>query len=313
MSPAQEKPPGGIPTVSNQVDATTTTPHDSNPVYDARPVKRRRASKKEMRDRDQALTGLSEEHGPCSVRHIFYRAVVSQLDGITKDQSGYTKVQRAVLQLRRRGEISYSTIVDNTRWRTQATVWNSPEDVLRHNAANYRRNLWADSEYRVEVWVESDSIAGTIAAITNLWAVPMFVCRGQSSETFAHSAAEDWNNDLDRIPVVLYVGDHDPAGLEIETSLMEKLTRFSHTSFAFVRLAVTWEQIEAGDLPGTKPKKRYGFPRAVEAEALPPQELKTIVDSSIGEYADHDQIRILEVAEKSEREIFLRLAEGMAS
>ena len=74
---------------------------------------RRRASRAEMFERKSALIDLVYEHGPSSVRHIFYRAVVTGVTGITKNQSGYDKVQRAVLELRRSGDIPYSLIVDN--------------------------------------------------------------------------------------------------------------------------------------------------------------------------------------------------------
>jgi len=310
--PAQENAPGEPQGAHSNVIHHDDTPQDNNPVNEARPIRRGRATKIEMIERESALIALAEEHGPCSVRHIFYRAVVSGVVGITKDQAGYNKVQRSVLGLRRSGLVPYSHIVDNTRWRTQATVWDSPQDLLNHVASTYRRDLWSSSDYRVEVWVESDSIAGTIAGITNKWAVPLFVCRGQSSETFAYSAAADWNLS-DQEPTVLYVGDHDPAGLEIENSLVDKLARFSDHDFTFERVAVNWDQVEACDLPGTKPKKLYGYPLAVEAEALPPQQLVSIVDEAISEYVDQDQLRTLKAAEESERDIFMRLATGLAS
>lgn len=317
-----------------------------------------RATKKEMAVRHAMLVDLVAEHGPCSVRHIFYRATVVGVPGITKNQSGYNKVQRAVLDLRRSGDIPYHLIVDNTRWRRQPTVWTGADEVLNHVAATYRRNLWDESAYRVEVWCESDSIAGTILPVTDKWAVPLFVCRGQSSETFAHSAVDEWEADLSSKPIILYIGDLDPHGLEIEEALEEKLFRFhrraqarqfrkansdidmtdvmrsiasdlgygpdafdgvvfkgppdvvTYPDFEMQRLAVTWEQVEAGDLPGSPPKKQFRHPRSVEAEALPPKELVALLDSAIEEYVDPDQLKALKVAEESEREIFRRLAEA---
>lgn len=284
-------------------------------VNEARHIKGRRASRAEMDARHTALTALAFEHGPCSVRHIYYRAVVEGV--VPKNESGYVKVQRAVLHLRREGEIDYGLITDNTRWMVKATTWDSPQDVLRHTARTYRRNLWTDSEYQVEVWVESDSIGGTIHSIIDKWAVPMYVCRGQVSESFVYSSVEAWQDESGRERAVLYIGDHDPAGLEIQKSLIEKIDRFNEegqfpVEYDFIRLAVTWDQIEAGDLPGSVPKKAYGYPLAVEAEALPPNELRSMLDNKIEMYVDEDRLQVLKVAERSERDLFLNLIAGVA-
>lgn len=52
------------------------------------------------------------------------------------------------------------------------------------------------------------------------------------------------------------------------------------------RIGVTWDQVETYDLPGTKPKKEYGYPRAVEAEALPPGIVRDLLDQAIAEHVD---------------------------
>jgi hypothetical protein len=259
-----------------------------------------------MAERRGHLVDLAVEHGPCSVRHLFYQAVVSGVPGITKDDAGYAKVQRLVLELRRSGGIAYEMVTDSTRWMRKPTSWGSPEEALASTARFYRRDLWRTSNYRVEVWCESDSIASTIYDVTARWDVPLMVCRGYSSETFAYIAAEAWR-ESDKQPVVFYIGDHDPAGLNIEIKLRETLTRFADAEPEWYRLGVTWDQITAMDLPGTNPKKSYGFPIAVEAEALPPGVLRSIVEN-IEIYVDPHQLQVLEVAEQSERELLYSLA-----
>lgn len=281
-------------------------------TYEARHIGRRRATPEEMEARHQRLVELADEHGPCSVRHLFYRAVVDGVEGITKDQSGYLKVQRGVLKLRREARIPYAWITDNSRTVFAADAWSGPAGFLDDIAALYRRDLWDRSPFRVEVWCESDSIAGTLLDVTRRWRVPLYPIRGQSSETFAYNAVQQWLDDPSRQTVVLYIGDHDPAGLEIETALRNKLVAFASGSDhepTFYRLGVTWQQAVDLDLPGTKPKKNYGFPLAVEAEALPPGLLREIVDDEIASYADQDRVATLLAVEAEERRDFLRLAE----
>ena len=282
-------------------------------VYEARHTNRTRATRAEMNQRHDRIVELAEEHGPCSVRHLFYRAVVDGIDGIGKNNNGYMKVQRAVLALRREGRIPYSTIVDNTRTVFTVDVWDGTDGFLQDVAGVYRRDLWSRSPYRVEVWCESDSIAGTLISTARHWRVPLFPIRGQSSETFAYNASQQWLDTPDRQVVVLYIGDHDPAGLEIETALAHKLRGFADGLLhepQFHRVGVTWQQVVDLDLPGTTPKKNYAYPLSVEAEALPPRLLVDLLNDAIGIYADQDQLDTLRAVEAEEREGLYRLAEA---
>ena len=143
------------------------------------------------------------------------------------------------------------------------------------------------------------------------------VTRGQSSETFAHAAAEAWLESW-RKPVVLYVGDHDPHGLDIEESLMEKLGRFyKDMPIRWRRIGVTAEQVIAMDLPTTAPKlkgrrKPYPYDWSAEAEALPAQVLRALLDEAIESYVDLDQLEVLRVAEQNERRSLLELVREVA-
>lgn len=285
--------------------------------YGTSAVKRRRATNAEMAERSEMLVDLAVEHGPCSVRHLFYASVVAGMPGITKDDKGYRKVQRLVLDLRRDGRIDYELVVDSTRWLRKPTSYNSMQDALKATARQYRRNLWARSPWRVEVWAESDSISSTIYDVTSMWDVPLMVCKGYASETFAYGAAEAWKSDH-RQPVVLYVGDHDPNGLEIEDDLQRKLLEFGGREADWYRVGVRWDQVEELELPGTAPKvgrkkKPYPFSLAVEAEALPAQFLRDELDLLIGTFVNSHDLAVIEAAETSEREVLMRMAGEVTS
>jgi hypothetical protein len=258
-----------------------------------------------MAERYDRLHEIVRAGQPMSVRHAYYRAVVAGL--VEKNDSGYTNVQRAIVKMRKCSVIPYIWITDSTRWCRRPTTYNSVEDLLLETARTYRRSLWATSDHRVEVWCESESIAGVLAEIKYEWDVPLFPTRGQSSDTFPYNSAAEWNAD-GRPVQVYYVGDHDPAGLEIEAKLIEKLEEHTGVYFGWKRLAVTWDQVEQYDLPGTTPKKHYGYQASVEAEALPASTLRTIVENAIVAHLDTDQVEHLYVIEQEEREQLERLA-----
>lgn len=96
----------------------------------------------EMAERRRRLYELVSEHQPASVRHVFYLAVVAMVFGVTKNDSGYQKVQRALVDMRIDGTIPYAWIVDNTRWARRPRSYDDAANCLAETARLYRRNLW---------------------------------------------------------------------------------------------------------------------------------------------------------------------------
>jgi hypothetical protein len=260
-----------------------------------------------MNHRYQVLMELADANRPASVRNLYYRAVVAGL--VTKTESGYQKVQRALVTLRDRGVLPFDWLTDSVRWRRHDPSWDTLEQALANTARTYRRSLWSGSPFTVEVWCESDSIAGTVWPVCDHWDVPLLPVRGFSSWTFAQAAAMELNQ-RGRVAHVFYVGDHDPYGLDIEDKLQEYLARWCRVPVKWTRLGVTWDQAVRLGLPGTRPKKAYGYPLAVEAEALPPDLLRRLVDHEIGSLVDPVELAAVRVAEESEREGLWRIANG---
>ena len=116
--------------------------------------------------------------------------------------------------------------------------------------------------------------------------------------------------------VVVYVGDYDPAGLQIadtlETKLIEHLDYASEDydldspDLTFWRVAITEQQIIDYALP-TKPVKttqsraRYDIDQTVEAEAMPPDILRGIVADAFEPMLDKEVLKHLRTVEASER------------
>lgn len=287
-------------------------------VYEAGPTKRKRSTKMEMQARYDALIQIVFEAEPTGVRFCYYRAVSQGI--VPKTDNGYIQVQRALMHLRETGAIPWSTIVDSSRWMRKPETWGSLDEMLNDAAASYRRDLWRTADTRVEVWCESESVAGVIGTVTAEWDVPLFPIKGQTSASFAHSAAMEYRSDP-RPVIVYYVGDHDPAGLEIEANLAAKLREHSgRADVQVIRLGCTSEQITDMKLIGTKPKKttwshpvhgRHPFDGlAVEVEAIDAPVLRELVSSAIIQHIDVEQYRLMRIAEKSERELLTSIAGG---
>jgi hypothetical protein len=287
-------------------------------IYEASPIRRRRATKAEMQERAEFLIDYATKHGPVTVRGLYYQAEVATLPGITKNDGDYDKVQRQVLMLRRSGELSYDCIADATRWMRKPKSYDSVEEALRSTASLYRKALWADPGVTVEIWCEKDAVAGTIYPVTSAYDVPLMVARGFASETFCFEAIEAI--DPDRPYYVYYLGDYDRAGRDAARSLKEKLQRFAAergVEVVFETLGISISQIIEMGLPTREPKrkteadKRWPYAIACELDAMPPDAMRELVEGAIQRHLPKDKLAILKVAEESERSVLRNLVAGL--
>lgn len=308
---------------SEELKATLTPDADlsgddpATAVYEAGRIKRSRATRAEMQARYDAVFEIIQENQPTGIRFTYYRATTRGL--VAKNDSGYAKIQRAVLRMRRTGRIPWSWIVDTNRWMRKPESWGSVEEALADTAQTYRRALWRDSSTAVEVWCESESVAGVLYPVTSKWDVPLYPIKGQTSDSFAYGAAQTYRNDP-RSLVIYYIGDHDPHGYEIETNLHSKLVEHSgRDDIEFVRLACDSDDVQRLGLTGTTPKKDtyrdaltgqlvpWTGP-AVEIEAIDPPDLRQWLDDWISEYIDPHALEVTKLAEESERQGLLAMA-----
>jgi hypothetical protein len=101
-------------------------------LYEASPVNgRRRATKEEMEERARFLIEYAAQHGPVTVRQLYYQAEVHDAPGIDKTESGYDRVQRQVLDLRRAGRLPYDKIADLTRWMRKPRTYDGIRAALQ--------------------------------------------------------------------------------------------------------------------------------------------------------------------------------------
>ena len=281
-------------------------------VYEACRINGRRATKTQMAARHEALVRLVKELDPCTVRQVFYQATVRGV--VEKTEAGYDMVQRALVDLRRSGRIDYRQITDNTRWQIKPQTYTGLEDALITTASTYRRAVWNDVSAYVEMWLEKDALAGVVQPVTYKYDVPLMVARGFSSLSFLHSAAEDINQR--KVPAYIYhLGDHDPSGVCAGQKIEQTLREFApDAGITFTRLAVLPGQIAEWSLPSRPTKdsdtraKKFGYAESVELDAIHPDELRHLVESAIVEHLPRDQLKVLQVAEESEREMLRMFA-----
>ena len=130
-----------------------------------------------------------------------------------------------------------------------------------------------------------------------------------------YEAAQHINHEAADRPVhILYIGDHDAAGVLIDTDTEAKLrAHLPDTDLAFRRLAVTREQIDLMRLPTKPPKdRRGGFEGdTVEAEAIPAATMRQLLAGAIEGFIDPHEMAVIQEAEASERNLLLSMAASL--
>lgn len=278
--------------------------------YQPRVIKSGRATKSDVSDRRIALREIVAAMRPMTVRQVFYQATVRGV--VEKTEKGYSKVKTDLAIMRRSGMLPYQWLADNTRWQRKPQTFDSVEQALEDTARFYRKNLWADAAAYVEIWLEKDALAGVVMPTTSLYDVPLMVARGYASLSFLHSAAE-YIASLSVPTYIYHLGDYDPSGVNAGEKIEQTLREMApEADIHFQRLAVTPAQISAWGLP-TRPTKKTdsrskGFGDvSVELDAIEPHTLRSVVEEAINRHLPQDQLRVLQAAEQSERELLTNM------
>jgi hypothetical protein len=193
------------------------------------------------------LAQLALQCQPITVRGLMYRAQASGLFPSTSLKY-YQQTARVVLKLRRAGLVPYRWIVDSTRRRLKPSSWSGLSDFAEDAARAYRLDFWSRQSDYIEFFCEKDAMSAVIEPVTAEFDVHLNVIRGHVSETFVWNIAEEWK-EIEKPIYAYYLGDHDPSGLRIESSLNSKLSRFTEKDFEWERLAITSEDFQS-DLLG---------------------------------------------------------------
>jgi len=285
--------------------------------YRAGPIKRVRRTAARVAQLDRQIIEVLRQEPRQSVRHIFYRMTDPRLpEPVEKSDRGYRHVQERCVALRRSGAIPYAWIADMSRQGYYVDTFRGASDFVERMAGLYRADIWADADYRCEVWTESRSIASVLLKDCQNLAVSLFPCGGFSSLSFVHEAARQHNDSDDWRPLqIFFIGDYDPAGVLIDRSLEKEMRQHlsDDIELRFERIGINLEQIEEFNLP-TKPRKESDarsqhIAFTVEAEAMPAGIMRQILREKVEALLPENALAVARVAEQSERSHLLKMAQ----
>jgi len=252
---------------------------------------------------------------PLTIRQIYYRLVASNI--IKNSRSAYNVLDKTLVRARLNGLIPFARIEDRSRtFLAGDHRLEAPEDfmawrieALKDSASEYEVPYWLFQPEYVEVWLEKDALSALFNQVCDRLHVVLAPCRGYPSLTFLYEAAQRLKN-VDKPITILYFGDLDPRGADIQRYLTETLQNFG-VLVNVERVALTREQVLQYRLPPALTKKSDTLARqwvetqgdAVwELDALEPKTLMQLVEYSILQHFDQTLFEKRNELERQNRE-----------
>jgi hypothetical protein len=254
---------------------------------------------------EAALEVFEQYDTALTLRQLYYRLVSRQL--FPNTINSYKRLSRLMVRAREEGAVPVNCLEDRSRriLGRGDTNYASAQDFLRRRLASLRESykefklpMWDVQSNYIVVSLEKDALSRLVSDIANQYNVRTFPTRGYPSFTYVQRMAGYIRNRLKGKPtVVLYFGDFDPSGVDIERDLSERLGKYKAGDFVVHRVALTKDQILKYSLPPMPVKRSdaradnflasYGN-ESVELDALDPRTLKLMVAQSIASYIDLD-------------------------
>jgi hypothetical protein len=240
----------------------------------------------------QAVLEEYHDYLPMTLRQIFYRLVTQ--GAVEKTERGYSQLCEHMNRARRAGFIPMESIRDDGTTVRMAHDFDTEQEVrsyLHEIAGHARMDLQRGQDRRLEIWCEAAGMVPQLERVAHPFGVPIISSGGFDSLTAKHDMARRYAEQGNTL--VLHIGDYDPSGVHIFSSLAEDITAFLEgldVSVPFARLAVLPEQIELYQLPTAIPKKTdkrsFNDNRTVQAEAFDPVTLAQLVKYAIIQHLD---------------------------
>lgn len=267
----------------------------------------------------------SEAGYDLSLRQLYYQLVARGI--VENTEASYKRTGVLVSDARLAGLLDWDMIKDRGRETVVRARWRTPADILHACANQYHQDLWVGQDVRVEVMVEKQALEGVLEPVCQELDVPFTANKGYSSSSALYESGarirRHLNAGLD--VVVLYLGDHDPSGIDMTRDIEDRLNLFAeanecYNTITVERLALNIEQVRELNPPDNPAKitdsraagyiKKFGT-SSWELDAIEPAALANIVRAGIERRIDPAAKRIVEQQIALGKEALLEAAQAL--
>lgn len=256
------------------------------------------------------LSDYEDEGYDLSLRQLYYQLVSRNI--VPNTEKSYKNVGSLVSDARLAGLIDWNIIKDRGREMIQNSHWQNPAEIVRTAAQSFRLDRWADQPKYVEVMVEKQALEGVLVPVCKEMDVPFTANKGYSSSSAMYEASKRFiqRAQSGKELCIIYLGDHDPSGIDMTRDVLDRLDLFVKTSMDRMdqigpnelpavevqRLALNMDQIEElhppenpaklTDSRATRYVQRFGN-SSWELDAIEPRRMASIVRAAITRLLNH--------------------------
>jgi len=247
------------------------------------------------------LENYSQQGYDLSLRQLYYQLVAANV--VPNTERSYKNIGNLVSDARLAGLIDWDIIKDRGRNTVTNSHWDSPAQILEACANQYQIDKWADQKCYVEVMVEKQALEGVLEPVCRQLDVPFTANKGYSSQSAMYEAARRMYQRIrdDKCVHVIYLGDHDPSGIDMTRDVQDRLRLFTnHTEgdeiAVFVhRVALNRDQIAKLNPPKNPAKMSDSRANAYvaqhghsswELDAIEPNALAKLVRDAVAQFRD---------------------------
>lgn len=274
--------------------------------------------------REYALQGYD-----LTVRQLYYQLVANNLipedktyimlngkwvrspNGSINAEPNYKWIGDIVSDGRMAGLIDWDMIKDRGRELVTNPHWSDPAQFMEAVAPQFRTNLWEGQQYHIEVMVEKQALEGILIPVCRRYDVGFMANKGYSSMSALYETSQRFLEAMqaDKKIAIIYLGDHDPSGIDMTRDVEERIDTFLKIDLdrgdeigpnelpviEVQRVALNMDQIKVLNPPENPAKvtdsraksyiERFGE-SSWELDAIKPESLDRLVSTAIEHYMD---------------------------
>jgi hypothetical protein len=276
---------------------------------------------------NQILSDYADQGYDLSLRQLYYQLVSRNY--VPNTERSYKNVGSLVSDARMAGLIDWDMIKDRGREMVANPHWEGPLHFVQNVTPQYRFDLWADQENYVEVMVEKQALEGVLEPVCKTLDVPFTANKGYSSSSAMYEASKRFLDAAQsgKIIFVVYLGDHDPSGIDMSRDVEERLNHFLKVSMDLdgddvgllnmKRVALNMSQVRELNPPENPAKltdsrasgyvSRFGS-SSWELDAIEPRQLANLVTDAVHSVCDMKLFEKNRKKQESERKQLLKFA-----